>query len=120
MSAKNYSTKMKATIQRSGKLGFNSAAIEKIHISVGTYVKFAEDAESNLYLIFLSEVNEDAFKVCKAGAYYYVNSRGIFDALNYNFQNKSVVFDMCETNDDYGKVIYKLIERVVDEQKKQE
>ena len=62
------------------------------------YVKFAvdEDNPSILYLINVKEGDEDSFRVNKAGNYYYVNTRLMFDSLQIDYINETVIYDMIK------------------------
>lgn len=83
LSSKDYNVKLKATIHSSGKLGFTESTARKLRLSTTSAVKFAQDTEDEdiLYLINLSEGDSDSFPVNKAGNYFYVNAKGLFDAL---------------------------------------
>lgn len=100
ISAKKFQTKLKATVHKSGKLGFADAAAKELGFASNAepYVKFAVDEEnpSILYLINVKEGDEDSFRVNKAGNYYYVNTRLMFDSLQIDYINETVIYDMIK------------------------
>ena len=63
-----------------------------------------------LYLINLSEGDSDSFPVNKAGNYFYVNAKGLFDALQIDYINNVVMFDMVDISES-NMEIYKLNKR---------
>ena len=97
LSAKDYEKKLKATIQRTGRLGFTDDTIEELGIKETVRVKFAQDDEDNrkLYLIMTDDKDEDAFKVIKAGSYYYLNTKLLFNSLGLDFKNNTIMFDLA-------------------------
>ena len=112
LSSKDYNVKLKATIHSSGKLGFTEATARKLRLSTASAVKFAQDTEDEdvLYLINLLEGDSDSFPVSKAGNYFYVNAKGLFDALQIDYINNVVMFDMIDVSEN-NMEIYKLNKR---------
>ena len=112
LSSKDYNVKLKATIHSSGKLGFTESTARKLRLSTTSAVKFAQDTEDEdiLYLINLSEGHSDSFPVNKAGNYFYVNAKGLFDALQIDYINNVVMFDMVDISES-NMEIYKLNKR---------
>ena len=81
ISAKQFATKLKATIQASGRLGF----IEK----------FAQDDEKGvLYLIIINEGSEDAFPIRESSGYFYVPAKQMFDMLAFDYEHNNIMFDL--------------------------
>ena len=73
LSAKNFATKLKATIQASGRLGFTAETATALDLKSGKFAKFAKDDENDeLYLIIINEGSEDAFSVRESSGYFYV------------------------------------------------
>ena len=67
-------SRLKATIQRTGKLGFTEATAIHLQFKENSIVQFAEDDQNKgtLYLINAPDSqDETVFKVCKAGRYFY-------------------------------------------------
>ena len=117
--AKELTQKLKATVQRTGKLGFTSETLAALNIKQGTHVRIAEDTESKrvLWLGVLQEPADNAFPVNKAGEYYYVNTTKLFEKIGLDFRKKNCMFDMSR-HADYDEAIggecYKMQLRVTD------
>lgn len=111
LSAKQFSTKLKATIQASGRLGFTSDTANALDFKAGKFAKFAKDDESNsLYLIIINEKSEDAFSIRESSGYYYVPTKVMFDTLGYNYEQGNIMFDLVRQpsldNDLQGQVYF--------------
>ena len=109
---KDFEGNLKATIHVSGKLGFTDAAIKKIGISEKKGIKIGRNskqaADKNLYAVFVDSSDETAFKINKAGAYYYVNTKALFDTMEIPYRTKRVSFDIVASELN-GAKMYKLI-----------
>ena len=115
INAQDFSTSIKCAIHKTGKLGFNSAAITKLGLSTDKGVRLATNSEDtsddNLYMM-VGDFEEGWFKLVKAGDYYYLNTKALFDDLGINYREKRIIYDI--TNFDYdGKNMYKLNKREV-------
>lgn len=117
--AKELTQKLKATVQRTGKLGFTSETLAALNIKQGTHVRIAEDTESKriLWLGVIQEPADNAFPVNKAGDYYYVNTTKLFEKIGLDFRKKNCMFDMsrqAEYDEAIGGECYKMQLRVTD------
>jgi len=114
ISAKDFNLKLKCTIHSTGKLGFTDATTKHMKFTNESYVQFAQDDENKniLYLIHVKIQDENAFKVIKAGNYYYVNTKAMFDSLEYDYVKSNIIFDMVEIKEENIE-IYKLTKRQV-------
>ena len=117
--AKELTQKLKATVQRTGKLGFTAETLEVLNIHQGTHIRIAEDTESKriLWLGVLQEPAENAFPVNKAGDYYYVNTTKLFEKIGIDFKKKNCMYDMeraAEYDEAIGGECYKMILRTTD------
>ena len=94
--AKELTQKLKATVQRTGKLGFTAETLVALNIRQGTHIRLAEDTESKriLWMGVLQEPAENAFPVNKAGDYYYVNTTKLFEKIGIDFKKKNCMYDM--------------------------
>ena len=123
LSASRFVSKLKATVHASGKLGFSDATAKELgfNTQVDHFVQFAQDNEnpSVLYLINGTTDDGDSFRVCKAGAYYYVNAKLMFDALGIDYNNKTVIYDMNRYQTENGNV-YKMTKRELNKATKEE
>lgn len=115
-------TKAKATIHTTGKLGFSSNAIDYLGINENKFIKFALDDEVEneiiMYSIITDERDDESFNINKAGNYYYVNTKGLFDNIGLDYKNNKIVFDLVKIEYE-GKQIIKMIKRVIPNKKKE-
>lgn len=92
---------IKATIHKTGKLGFSSGAEDFMKINEETYFKIGfnnnNDSDESIYIIN-SDTGSGAFKVSKAGDYYYVNLKNVFDKRGIDYKNKSFIYDIKKEN----------------------
>ncbi len=121
LSAKRYGIKLKATIQASGKLGFPKATSDILRFNERQYVYFLLDEnEDDLYMVILNEGNDDAFKVITSSGYYSLNTTSIFNELQYDYKNQTIIFDLVRAaslDEQYGGEAYKMVKRVNKETK---
>ena len=95
ISAKQFATKLKATIQSSGRLGFTEETAKVLDLSSGKHAKFAKDDENgSLYLIICNEGSEDAFEIRESSGYFYVPARLMFDMLGFDYEHNTIMFDL--------------------------
>ena len=103
---------VKATIHTTGKLGFTDAAIKNLKLAEKKGMKIGRNTtntlDKNLYVLFTDEVTQDSFKINKAGAYYYVNTKALFDNMELLYRNKRISFDIVPTTIN-GTTMYKFI-----------
>ena len=94
INAKQFTTKLKATIQFSGRLGFTEETAKALDLSAGKFARFAQDDEKNtLYLIIIDEASEDAFQIKLSSTYYYVPTKMMFDMLGFDYEHNTIMFD---------------------------
>lgn len=95
ISAKQFATKLKATVQKSGRLGFTAETGKALGLECGKFAKFAKDDEKGiLYLIIIEVGNEDAFPIRENGGYYFIPTRQMFDALGMDYATYNIMFDL--------------------------
>ena len=115
ISAKQFATKLKVTIQSSGRLGFTDDTAKSLDLSLGKYAKFAQDDEKGiLYLVVLDSADEDAFPIRESGGYFYVPTKQMFDMLVYNYEKKNIMFDLIRRqnlDDELEGLAYQMKER---------
>ena len=123
LSASRFVSKLKATVHTSGKLGFSEVTAKELGFGQfpNQYVQFAQDNDnpSVLYLINGTSDDGDSFKVCKAGAYFYINAKLMFDSLGVDYVNKTIIYDMSKVQDEEREV-YKMTKRELDKPQKEE
>lgn len=105
---------IKCSIHKSGKLGFSSTAIDKLGLSNDKSVMIGvneEDSDDeNLYMSVEDGVKEEAFKISRAGEYYYANTKALFDKLGIDYRAKTIIYDIVDFEYE-GMKMYKLIKR---------
>ena len=95
INAKQFTTKLKATIQFSGRLGFTEETANALDLASGKFARFAQDDEkSTLYLIIIDEASEDAFQIKSSSGYYYVPTKMMFDMLGFDYEHNTIMFDL--------------------------
>jgi hypothetical protein len=111
---------LKATIHSSGKLGFSAGAIKAMNINSNSFVQIALNAEDksdqNLYAFITKQADENALKINKAGDYYYVNTKALFDKLEIDYRKNKIMFDIVEIEYE-GEIVFKLVRREKDRKK---
>jgi len=122
INAESFDTNLKCSIHKNGKLGFSSSAINKLQIDNSKSVKFAQNEDEkengNLYVVIQDNITDDAFKINKAGDYYYMNTKAMFDELGYDYRNTTIIFDIVKTETKHNELpVYKLIKREVKSRK---
>jgi hypothetical protein len=95
ISAKRFATKLKATIQRSGRLGLTEETARYMNLADGKYAKFAQDDENGtLYLTIIDKRNEDCFDIRSSSGYYFIPTKMMFDSLGVDYEKNVVMFDL--------------------------
>lgn len=90
-----YSSRLKATIQATGKLGFTQEAATALGLCADKEIMFAVDEDdAELYMAILDDHDERAFLVRKSGLYYYLPTKLMFDALGVNYAEESIMYDL--------------------------
>lgn len=108
--------KLKATIQRTGRLGFSDATAKALNLANIKAIQFARDDQDSdaMYLINNTpEGSEESFKIYKSGQYYHVNTRALFDELGIDYENYSVIFDLTRDKTHGNMEVYKMKKRIL-------
>jgi hypothetical protein len=110
---------IKMTIHFNGKTGFSEAAVKMLNIDETSYIMLGYDDTNKQkgieYLAALSTKDETAYKLHKAGKYYYLNTKRLYDGLNYEYTKKKYIFDIVDANQSYNGIkLYKLNMREID------
>jgi len=116
LDAKEFESNMKCTVQSNGKLNFSASAIHSLGLNNQKSVRFALNEEGkasdDFLMIVLDYVSDEAFKVNKAGNYFYLNAKGLFDKFGIDYKGHSVIFDIVKTDELVNDLpIFKLIRR---------
>lgn len=92
---------IKATIHKTGKLGFSSGAEDFMGIKEDCFFKVgfnnSDTIDDSIYMV-KSEDENNAFKISKAGMYYYINLKNVFDKRGIDYKNKSYIYDIKKEN----------------------
>ena len=99
ISAKQFTAKLKATIQSTGKLGFTGETAKCLNLEAEKHAKFAKDDETGvLQLILMNRPNEDAFPIKSTSGYYYAATSRMFDMLGFDYKSTTIMFDLIRQN----------------------
>ena len=113
--ARRFSLHAKATVQRTGKLGFSMEAAELLGLRENTSElkregrrMILQEMDGHDWLaVVVSETNERGFKIQRGGDYYYLNMRQYFKASGIDYLDNRVIYDITATNETYeGSPVY--------------
>lgn len=94
---------VKATVHKTGKMGFSTGAIKVLGLEKNKYFKLAvneeDEKDNNLYLIVAKDADADTFVTNKAGAYYYLKVKHILDELGIDYKSETIIFDIREVKE---------------------
>lgn len=111
--AEEYTSNLKCTIQKTGKIGFSEFTQKMLGIKEGMSIRIGvdgiKDNYKSLLIKLLDTIEKNAFKVNKAGNYYYINPKPLLDELDIKYKEKSLMYDMVIA--DEKERIYKLVKR---------
>lgn len=111
---------IKCTVHKNGKMGFSRQAMRKLNVVTNSFAKIGFNEDDNndksLYLLVQDYGDDETFKINKAGDYYYLNTKYLFDDLNIDYVRKKIIYDIQEIEMD-GRIIYKLNKRELDRKK---
>lgn len=114
--AKEFTVRLKATIQGTGKLGFTADTIEQLRLTSDCSVFLAPDDTDKkvMYMGVLRQRVDDAFPVLSSGKYLYLNTRQLFDALKLDYVKNVYIFDItrfAEGDEEMESECYKMTRR---------
>ena len=102
---------LKVTLHKTGKMGFTLDASNKLELSkdksAGIGTNDDDPTDEALYLIIYPTKVPNTFRISKAGAYFYINTKILFDNLKVDYSVGNVIYDMVEKEAD-GQTIYQL------------
>lgn len=111
---KTITGRIKCTVHQNGKMGFSRQAIKKLGIGVNKYAKIgfneADENDISLYMKIQENQDEETYKINKAGEYFYLNTKYLFDELDIDYVRKKVIYDIQEIKIN-EEVVYKLNRR---------
>ncbi len=62
------------------------------------------EADPSLYIVIYPHKQEGAFTISKAGKYYYINTKALFDNLRVDYINEYVAFNISEQSIDNQRI----------------
>lgn len=105
---------IKATVHKTGKLGFSSGAAKLLDLEQRKFFQIGFNKSNNLdkslYLFPALEDAQRVFKLIKAGEYYYLFIKSILHEKQIDYKNESVIYDIEKTTVN-GRECYKLTRR---------
>ena len=113
--ARKFSLHAKATVQRTGKLGFSMEAAELLGLrgiasesaSVSKRIVLQDVGNNDWLAVIVNGNDERGFRIQKGGDYYYLNMRQYFKAAEIDYQNNRVIYDISATNESFeGGTVY--------------
>ena len=91
---------IKATVHKTGKLGFTIEAAKKLDLNVGMSMKIAindgDEVDTNLYGVLYNTIEDESFKVYKAGKYYFLNLKPLLDTIKLDYKKHTYIYDIVE------------------------
>lgn len=114
--AKEFTVRLKATIQATGRLGFTSDTQNQLQLTSDCSAYLAKDDtnEKIMYMGILREHRDDAFTFLSAGKYLYLNTAKLFDKLKLDYKKNVYIFDIERFEEGDGAMeseCYKLTRR---------
>lgn len=111
-----YNTRLKATIQATGKLGFTRQTADVLELQPDRCINFAKGQDSEeLYMVMLEADDPRALKVCRSGTYYYLPTKLMFNALGVDYKSHTVMYDlvrMPHLDESLNGKVYKMNSRI--------
>ena len=122
LSARQFNGSLKVTVQQTGKMNFSDETANVLDLTDSKRAKFFLDGEpEQLFMAIVEEQDEDAFKIRKSGAYYYVPAQRLFDELGVDYKTNTVIYDLvrCKSFDEEaGGQCYRMDYRPIPKKKK--
>lgn len=113
LSRNSLNVTMKCTLQANGRLCFTTDTLRELGLKKDQAVKFFEDDEGEMYLLFERKVNKDNFPLTGAGRYLNLNSALFFDSRGIDYVENSIVYELLPQEDEtLKKTIYKMVPTV--------
>lgn len=99
LSIKDYSGKLRASVQMSGRFGFSEETAKVLQLQDRMAIKFAQDDDETLYCAFPNSDDADAFRVRRSGRYYYVPTDVLFSSLGIDYKKYNILFSLVRDAD---------------------
>lgn len=111
LSVKDYSERLRASIQRDGRLNFSDDTGKTLALEDKMSVKFCLDDDDIMYMVLTKGEDADAFKIRKSGSYFYVPLAMLFDALGVDYISNNVSFRLVRVQSmdaNLGGTVYRM------------
>ena len=112
---------IKATVHSTGKLGFSAEAAVKLKLEDNKAALIAIDEDDtenqNLYVKILQKIDNQSFRIIKAGEYFYINTKAFFDAFRIDYATVKIIYDIIEFEYE-GEQLLKFVKREVKKKSK--
>lgn len=123
-SAKQYSVKLKCTIQNTGKLGFTAGTANVLGLHPESFIKLAYDDENPdvMYLVVCDGPDDDGFKVDYISKYYSLPTTVLFNELGIDYKKYTIMYDLtreASLDKEAGGAVYKMAKRFNEKKKKE-
>ncbi len=121
--AKEYGVKLKASVHKTGRLGFDAATAQWLAITKDTNFKFGEEEDGSRYLIITKEDDGDTFKPMLAAGYYSLDVKTIMNVWQVPYAQETIIFDLVDVTNRYaelGKTVLQMKMRAVTKRTKGE
>ena len=110
-----YNGRMRATVQRSGRILFTGELARRIGMGVKGAVEFWHDDERFLlYMVVFDDRRDEGYEINHSGRYYYVSTDMLLDEFGLDYTSDDLVCDLLprpEENETYGGAVYELLFR---------
>ena len=92
LSVRDYSERLRASVQSDGRLNFAEDTGKTLLLEDKLPIKFCMDDDDIMYMVLVKNDDEDAFRIRKSGSYFYVPLALLFDSLGIDYVSNSVSF----------------------------
>ena len=106
--AQRYAVNAKSSIQKNGRMGFTREAADLLQLADGQTMMFSANPDGDFGAVICDENEKRGFKVQKAGTYFYIRMKNVFDSQGLDYIGKRVAYDISETGERFqDKTVYK-------------
>lgn len=97
--ATQFSVKLTARIQKTGRLGFGEKAADNMELNVGNYIALlSTNADEPItHIVVLNESNDEAFELKGSKTYPYIEAKQLFDYFSVPYATKVCIYDFTRT-----------------------
>lgn len=100
INAKNLDRNLKASVHKTGKIGFTAEAADKMRLSTEKFLVFGineeDELDKNLYVIVNETKNEEGFPILLAGGYFYANVKPLLKELKIDYDKTDFYYEITK------------------------